>query len=32
MNPEILLIAEPHEEWPQHVMELTEGTFGGAAT
>ena len=25
MNPEILLIAEPHEEWPQHVMELTEG-------
>ena len=25
MNPEILLIAEPHEEWPQHVMELTTG-------
>ena len=25
MNPEILLIAEPHEEWPQHVMELIAG-------
>jgi len=25
MNPEVLLIAEPHEEWPQHVMALTAG-------
>jgi phosphoglycerate dehydrogenase-like enzyme len=25
MNPEILLIAEAHEEWPQHVIELTAG-------
>jgi phosphoglycerate dehydrogenase-like enzyme len=25
MNPEILLIAAPHEEWPQHVKALTAG-------
>ncbi|MBT5066752.1 MAG: hypothetical protein HOM67_00330, partial [Halieaceae bacterium] len=25
MKPEILLIAEPHEEWPKHVMELIAG-------